>query len=449
MSTTTSGGPAVLEAPLPQAVGADAGPALLKAPLVGLALPVLVAPVGLTPLPVAGLQVIHLAIVAAVGGTLLALAAREVRFRPPVTLAFGGLFVAVMFAATVAAVDPLASLRVAANFLLGIALATSVALVVRDKASALRWLLRAWTLAAVVLVVPALPSAVRVSDRFGGSLVSGRVEGVFAQPNDFGEFSLLGAVASFALIVSGSLRRDRLLGAVGMTACLSGLAVSFSRGAWLGGLAALLVVAALSPRSRVAVGALLTAIPAALVAGALLGAQPFPTLAERVVSLATGAANPADDRPILYAQAFHVFLTHPLLGVGPGGFLETNHGADSMLIRRTYLHGHSVVLTDAAEDGVIGVLALLALTVALALAVLAARRRLLAAGATTLNARLAVLAAGLVGIAVHGLVDVVYTNPLLIPYAWLLAGLVAGECARVGDLLPDPDRPDARAVVTP
>jgi hypothetical protein len=37
----------------------------------------------------------------------------------------------------------------------------------------------------------------------------------------------------------------------------------------------------------------------------------------------------------------------------------------------------------------------------------------------------------LVAIAVHGLVDVVYTNPFLIPLAWLLLGIVAGTCRRV------------------
>lgn len=425
-------------------------PALLKAPLVALALPIVVAPVGLTPLPVGGLQVIHLATVAAIGGAVLAVVAREVRFRPPATLAYGAALVAVMFAATVTALDPLASLRVAANFLLGICLALSVGLVVRDKGASLLWLLRAWTLAAVVLVVPALPSALQVSDRFSGSLVSGRVQGAFSQPNDFGEFSLLGAIAAGALLASSPLRRDRLLGVASLLVSLAGLAVSFSRGAWLGGIAALLVVAVLAPRLRLAVAGLVVTIPLALALGAFLGAQPFPTLADRVLSLATGADNPADDRPVLYAQAWHVFTTHPLLGVGPGGFLATNHDAGSLLIRRTYLHGHNVVLTIAAEDGIIGVLALLALTVALGLTVLAARRRLLAVGAHTENARLAVLAAGLVGIAVHGMVDVVYTNPLLIPLAWFLVGAVAGESARVLDRLPLVAGPglDPRAVVT-
>lgn len=418
---------------------------LLRVPLLALALPLVVAPVGLTPLPLGGLQVIHVATIAAIGGTVLAVLSRQVRFRPPLTLALGAVFVATMFAATVVGLNPLASIRVAANFLLGVCLAVCVGLVVRGNAAGLRWLLRGWTLAAAVLVLPALPSALKVSDRFGGSLVAGRVQGAFNQPNDFGEFSLLGAVAAGALIASGTLRRDRLLGAAGLLVCLSGLAVSFSRGAWLGGIAALLAVAVLSPRSRLAVVGLLTAIPAALGIGAAFGAQPFPTLVERLVTLVTGAANPADDRPILHAQAWHVFLTHPVLGVGPGGFLATNYDAGSLLIRRTYLHGHSILLTVAAEDGIIGVLALVAFTVALAATALEARRRLLATGTETReNARLAILAAALVGVAVHGLFDVVYTNPLMIPLAWILAGLVAGESARIIDQHP---RPGERPVV--
>ena len=116
-------------------------------------------------------------------------------------------------------------------------------------------------------MAPALPSALRVSDQFDGSLVAGRVQGAFAQPNDFGEFALLGSVAAGALIVSSPLRRDRLLGAVGLLVGLAGVAVSFSRGAWLGGIVALLAVAVLSPSSRRAVVGLVTLIPVALVVG--------------------------------------------------------------------------------------------------------------------------------------------------------------------------------------
>jgi O-antigen ligase len=217
---------------------------------------------------------------------------------------------------------------------------------------------------------------------------------------------------------------------------LAGVGASFSRGTWLGALAALLTVAALSPRLRAWAALLIGLIPVGLLLGAALGARPFPTIVARFVSLIAGGANPADDRPILYAQALRVFAAHPVLGIGPGGFLATNHDAESILIRRTYLHGHSVLLTIAAEVGLIGAFALLAFTIALALSTLAARSRLLAAGDSAANARLAVLAAGLVGVAVHGLVDVVYMNPLLIPLAWLLTGLVAGETARTADRYP-------------
>ena len=107
--------------------------ALFRVPLLGLALPLVVAPVGLTPLPVGGLQVIHLAIITAIGGTVVAVLSRKVPFRPPLTLVFGAVFVAAMFAATVVGVNPLASIRVAANFLLGVCLAVCVGTVVRAE----------------------------------------------------------------------------------------------------------------------------------------------------------------------------------------------------------------------------------------------------------------------------------------------------------------------------
>ena len=86
--------------------------------------------------------------------------------------------------------------------------------------------------------------------------------------------------------------------------------------------------------------------------------------------------------------------------------------------------------------GIVGVLGLLGFTVALGFVVLRTRRVLLSSGrfsAEPESSRVAILAAGLMGVAVHGLVDFVYTNPYLIPLAWFQAGLVAGLCAGFAD----------------
>lgn len=413
------------------------GAFVLRYPVAALALPVVLAPVGLRSLPGAGgLQVIHLAVLVALGGALIAVATGKVPFRPPVAMAFGLLFVAAMFASTMVSENPFASLRVSVNHLLGASLAVAVAVMVRASRESMLWLMRGWVLAAIVLILPALPSALLASEIFGGTLVRGRVQGAFAQPNDFGEFCLLSAVVAAALLAGRHAPRDRWLGFAGLVTSVAGTAVSFSRGTWLGVASCLLVVAVLSPQMRTWVAGMVGVMMFTLVIGATFGQAPFPTLVARLSGLAGGATSPEDDRPIIFAQAIRIFSENPTFGVGPGGYFAATQGPGSELILRTYIHGHSVVLTVAAEVGLIGVVTLLAFTVALAVATIDARGRLLAVGDSSENRTLAVLAGGLVGIAVHGLIDVVYTNPLLIPLAWFLAGMVAGLTAHVTDRIP-------------
>ena len=421
--------------------------ALLRYPLVCLALPIVIAPVGLMELPFGGFQFIHVATLAAIAGVLIAVVTGQVRLRPPATAALGLFFVPAMFASAIFSGNPMASLKVGANYLFGASLAIAAAVVVRGSARSMLWLLRCWALASAILVVPALTTLSNVSAAFSGSLVSGRVRGVFKQPNDFGEFAMLGFVASLALVISSPYRRDRVLGSIAMLINLAGVGVSFSRGTWIGLLGCLLTIAVLSPRLRGWTIGFTAGMPVTVVVGALLGIAPFPTILYRLQSLLTGAVNPADDRLILYVHAWDLFVSHPLLGIGPGRFLSSNYDAGSELIRRTYLHGHSVILTVAAEIGLIGVVTLLMFTLALAASTLVARSRLLKARFVVTNARLAVLAGGLVGIAVPGRFAVVSTSPLLIPLAWFLAGLVSGETTRVLDAadlaaqLEEPNRP--------
>jgi O-antigen ligase len=415
--------------------------AVLRFPIVALALPVVVAPVGLRAIPGAGgMQVIHIAVLAALGGLAVAFANGSVRFRPPAAMGFGLLFVAAMFASTIFSETPLVSLRVSVNHMLGAFLAVAVAVVVRGSRESMLWVMRGWILAGILLIVPALPSALLASEVFGGSLVQGRVQGAFSQPNDYGEFCLLTAVVAGALLAGRHPAWDRWLGFAGLFAGVAGGAVSFSRGTWLGAAGCLFAVAVLSPQLRRRVFGLVVGLLAFLLLGAWVGQAPFPTLVSRLLGIFIGATNPEDDRPLIYEQGIRIFRENHVFGVGPGGYLSASQEAGSPLIRHTYIHSHNILLTVAAEVGIVGVIALLSFTAALAVATLTARKRLLAVGDTSENATLAILAGGLVGIAVHGLIDVVYTNPLLIPLAWFLAGLVAGLTAQIMDRIPDDPR---------
>lgn len=416
-----------------------AGVVLFRYPVICLLVPILVAPIALLEVPsTAGLQVIHLAVLLAIGGVLVSAMTGRLRFDPPPTLIWGGLFIAMVLLSTMSSIDPLVSLKVSVNQVLGFGVAVCAALVTRESRSSLRWVLRGWTASAMVVLLPALPSAMQATDKFGGSLVEGRVQGTFAQPNDFAEFALMGLAVSWALVVGTELVADRVLGLSGIVVSVAGIAVSFSRGAWIAAVALLVVAGLLSHRLLPPV--LLMGTAGLLISGVLLAMQvpPFPALTIRLQALLGGVRNPEDDRILIWQQGLRLFSENPLFGRGPGTFITGSNDLGSSLIQRTYIHSHNVILTVAAELGALALICLLGLTVAAGVSCLRALRVLKMADRNSREAaELAVLGAGLVAIAVHGLVDVVYTNPFLIPLAWLLLGALLGACRRV---LADSDR---------
>lgn len=403
---------------------------------VAIAVPLLAAPVALRELPGAqGAQVVHVLVVAVLAVVALQ-AARGRLPAPPASVVAGMVFVLALLVATVGSVDPFRGLKVSVNHLLGLLLCVAAAMVARHSDQWLREVLRLWTLASLVVVVPNLPQAAAGGARFGGSIVTDRAQGVFSQPNDFGEFSLFCIGAAFALLVAAERRVDRVIGVVGLLAGTAALALSFSRGSWIGATAMVVLVCVLAPHL------VRTIVPVALAGGALAAVAaafaipPFGVLAARLATLAGGLPNPEDDRPVIYAEAVRLWLLHPVLGQGPGTFADVAGTPEALLVRRPYIHAHSIPLDIAAEAGAIGVLALLVVTGVAVTSVLRALRRL---GRRTSDptarrdrTTLAVLAALLGGVAVHGLIDVVYTNPFLIMVAWTMLGLVLGAAARAG-----------------
>ncbi|NHA66589.1 O-antigen ligase family protein [Phycicoccus flavus] len=414
---------------------------------VAIAVPLLAAPVALRDIPGAqGAQVIHLLLVAVIAVVALAVLRRQVPL-PPLTVAVGGVLVAALLLATLTSIDPFRSLKVSVNHVLGLLVCVAAAMVARRSHAWLREVLRLWTLASLVVLLPNLPAAAAGSARFGGAVVTDRAQGVFAQPNDFGEFSLYCIGVAWALTVAADRRADRVIGAVGLIVGLAGLGLSFSRGSWIGAMALVAFACLLAPTLLrrvvpVAGGGLVLAG-----VGAALSVPPFGLLASRFGTLTGGVPNPQDDRPVIYAEAFRTWLAHPLLGQGPGTFADVASGASPLLVRRPYIHAHSVPLDLAAETGVLGVLALAVVT---GVAIHVTRRSLgalrtardlaaesgdeaTAARARQVRTTLALLGALLGGVAVHGMIDVNYTNPYLIPMAWTMLGLVLGTAARAVD----------------
>lgn len=415
--------------------GALAGLALLavclRFPVFALTLPVLCAPVALTPLPAAPqAQVLHLAAAAGIGSVAVNVLLGRLRARPPwPALAAAGILIALLISSMLSE-DPLRGLTATANHMLGVGLAIAIGTVVVSDRAAATWLLRGWAAGTLLVTLPAIPAALEASSSFSGAAVGNRVQGVFAQPNDFGEFGLMGFVTAAALLARPRITADRWLAGVSLAVSTLGIVASFSRGTWIGMAVFFVALVILRPQLLRLVAGGAAAILALIGLGGALGIPPFPTVVERLGNLLNTGANPDDDRSLIYGQAFELFQHNPFVGVGPAAYANAAAAPGTDFVARSYLHGHSVPLTVAAEVGLLGLLALGLVSAVFCVSVLRGLRQSGRIGRIRTRTQLAVLGSGMVAVAAHGLIEVVYTNPFLIMLGWSLFGLTAGLAAR-------------------
>jgi hypothetical protein len=119
---------------------------------------------------------------------------------------------------------------------------------------------------------------------------------------------------------------------------------------------------------------LLAGSAAVTVAMMALPASPLLSIVvERAASFVDGRRNPYDDRPEIWREAIRQIVLRPVLGSGPGGYpllaLRTRDGVATVAPN----HAHDLALTLAAEQGLVGVVALAA---AIAVVVIAVVRTL-------------------------------------------------------------------------
>lgn len=204
-----------------------------------------------------------------------------------------------------------------------------------------------------------------------------RAYGHFAQPNPFAGYLGLGLPLAYALTLESVQRRlsmpeqlqQVLLRAMPVAAfgvMALAMVMSWSRGGWVGLVAALLVVTA--ARSRTA---LLAAMAMGLVVAYLLlvgGAQYLPpTLVQRVadflpfvggVDIAAVEVNDANwaviERMAHWQAALGMFSDHPWLGVGIGNYPVAYPQYAIGRWRDPLGHAHNYYLNIAAEAGVVG-----------------------------------------------------------------------------------------------
>lgn len=240
-----------------------------------------------------------------------------------------------------------------------------------------------------------------------------RVNSLFFDPNIYGRFLALVMLAVVTVLLWTS--RPRVVaGAAGVLVVLwAGLVLTFSQSSFTALLVGLAVLAGLRWRARLAVGAVagLAAVGVAVV-----------LLAPGAINLDTGSDGGLDNatsgRYDLVAGGVRLAQQEPLTGWGSGSFARVFRQEEAASEQQAASASHTIPVTVAAEQGIGGLAAYLALLVA-------AFARL-ARGARRRPARAYVLAA-FAALAVHTLL---YAAFLEDPLTWALLGVGSALAAR-------------------
>jgi putative inorganic carbon (HCO3(-)) transporter len=156
----------------------------------------------------------------------------------------------------------------------------------------------------------------------------------------------------------------------------------------------------------------------------------------------TSPTNPYDDRPAIWAEATSQFLELPLFGVGPSGYTAASVAEDSVLHARPAEHAHNLLLVMASEQGILGIILLVAVIASGVLGAVRLLRRRGGAARGLEGPLLAGVCAALLSVLGQGLIDFPLRNPVAGTTVWLVVGLLAALSVLH-------DRSPRRAAATP
>jgi O-antigen ligase len=369
-----------------------------------------------------GIQVVHVLGASVALGVIWAQTLSDKGLQGSPILFGGALMVTAFLLSSLTGVNPLASLRLGSIGFVGFALACAIVQIAPNR-TGLIWIMRCWIFGALISIGPFLFQDHSLSVEYGGTAVRGRVSGVFGQPNYMVEVSLFTIFVSLALIWACVTRFDRVLATVAVLVSLAGAVLTLSRGGLMGIAAATLVLAILVPRVWKAVVAVTVGLAALFAAGLAAGWPLVLIVIQRLGSVSEAGTGPADERPLAFAEAWRWWTQEQVLGIGPGGFLEKSSVAGSILAPRGFYHAHNFVLHIGVEGGLVGLIAFTAATV---IGITMTLRAIYGGRPTVLPAKaLAALLAGLAGAAVHGMVDFLFSNVVMIALLSVYLGLIA------------------------
>lgn len=178
----------------------------------------------------------------------------------------------------------------------------------------------------------------------------------FGWPNELGMFMAIGLPLTIYAYATARTQSMKAVAAAAVVAAVCGLAVTFSRGSWLG-VAAAAPVVLLSARRRPRWQLIGMIVGGTILLDLVTGGA----LRTRIVST-TGDPLVGQRAALMYAGVV-MFLEHPFLGVGPGSFglALQDFGPQISWLWDYVGSAHNMYLEMAAELGIIGLAAFLAL----------------------------------------------------------------------------------------
>jgi putative inorganic carbon (HCO3(-)) transporter len=363
-------------------------------------------------------------------------------------LGFAAAFLISAVAATPSAIDPALALRRDASLLYGFTFATVVLAACSDL-SDVRRVLGGFLAGANILTLQGLAGIEELRARFEGGEVTGRAVGAFSSPNEFGSFCALAVLVGVGIAASSRSWRGRILSLLGVALPFLGLALSLSRGAWLGGLvgATFLVLAVPGIRLRAASMAIPIVLGSVLVFVLRPTSPEVQVIGQRIQSLTSLAANPYDDRLEIWDEGLRQVRADPWTGHGPGNFPLASRRLTAGVFTISAIHAHNTFLTVAAEMGIPALMLFLAFLAALWLAGSRTARELLRRGRRGDAVLIAGLGAAVVSLVVQGFVDttLVQGNQVLDATAW---GIVGGLLVGLREVTRSPELGGARSAAT-
>jgi O-antigen ligase len=196
----------------------------------------------------------------------------------------------------------------------------------------------------------------------GGEAATGRAQAGFDHPALLAFFLVLAFPPAMALTLRGRYTALRPVWAVCAALCVAGIAFSLTRGAMLA-LALSLVVLLFLPAFRrwAAVVFVGLAVFAALNAQAIQNSPQLEVIGQRLSTITETQATASNQRPYIWSKTPAMIADHPVFGVGAGNFpfwapryAIVDYGG------APFVHAHNVVLTTAAENGIVGAALLMA-----------------------------------------------------------------------------------------